>query len=114
MNLSLAEIAAVISALTVIITCIYKVYNLARRVENKLDAYDKNIEQLNMHLNKMALLDTNLPLIDRLHAGEWYLAHGGNGLGKKVYNQLLEDLDTSPWDNKNWANSQNVGGNGNE
>ena len=114
MNLSLAEIAAVISALTVIITCIYKVYNLARRVENKLDAYDKNIEQLNMHLNKMALLDTNLPLIDRLHAGEWYLAHGGNGLGKKVYNQLLEDLDTSPWDNKNWAKSQNIGGKENE
>jgi hypothetical protein len=31
----------------------------------------------------MALLDTNLPLVDRLKAGELYIAHGGNGLGKK-------------------------------
>ena len=98
--------ASVITSLTAIISCIVKVYKLARRVEEKLGSYDKNIEQLNLHLNKMALLDTNLPIIDRLHAGEWYLAHGGNGLGKKVYKQLLEELDTANWGNSKWAKSQ--------
>ena len=106
--MDIIEIASIITALTVIIGCIFKLYNLARRVESKLDSYDKNLEQLNLHLNKMALLDTNLPLVDRLHAGEWYIAHGGNGMGKKVYNQLLEGLDTSSWGNDNWAESQQI------
>ena len=104
--MNIIEIASIITALTVIIGCIFKLYNLARRVENKLDSYDKNLEQLNLHLNKMALLNTDLPLIDRLHAGEWYIAHSRNGMGKKVYNQLLEGLDTSNWGNDNWAESQ--------
>ena len=104
--MNITTIASLVTAITVIITSIYKMYKLARRVEEKLESYDKNIEQLNLHLNKMALLDTNLPVIDRLHAGEWYLAHGGNGFGKKVYNQLLEELDTTNWGNGNWAKSQ--------
>lgn len=97
MNLGVSEIASFITAITVIITCVWKVYKLARNVERKLDAYDKNIEQLNLHLNKMALLDTNMPIVDRLHAGEWYLAHGGNGIGKKVYEQLIHDIDADTW-----------------
>ena len=56
----------------------------------------------------MALLNTDLPLVDRLHAGEWYIAHGGNGMGKKVYNQLLEELDTSNWGNSAYAESQKI------
>ena len=104
--MDIVQIASIITALTVIIGCIFKLYNLARRIEEKLESYDKNIEVLNLHLNKMALLNTDLPLIDRLHAGEWYIAHGGNGMGKKVYNQLLEGLDTSNWGNDNWAESQ--------
>ena len=104
--MDIIQIASIITALAVIIGCIFKLYNLARRIEEKLESYDKNIEVLNLHLNKMALLNTNLPLVDRLHAGEWYIAHGGNGMGKKVYNQLLEGLDTSNWGNDNWAESQ--------
>ena len=104
--MNITTIASLVTAITVIITSIYKMYKLARRVEEKLESYDKNIEELNLHLNKMALLDTNLPVIDRLHAGEWYLAHGGNGFGKKIYKQLLEELDTANWGNGNWAKSQ--------
>lgn len=104
--MGIIEIASLVTAITVIITCIVKLYILARRVEEKIESYDKNIEQLNLHLNKMALLDTNLPVMDRIYAGEWYIAHGGNGLGKKVYNQLLNELDTSVWKNANWAKAQ--------
>lgn len=95
MSFNIIEVAGIITAITVIITGLYKIYSLARKVEEKLESYDKNLEQLNLHLNKMALLDKNMPLVDRLHAGEWYLKHGGNGLGKKVYEQLLKDVDVS-------------------
>ena len=100
MSFNLVEVAGIITALTVIITALWKMYSLARKVEDKLESYDKNLEQLNLHLNKMALLDKNMPLVDRLHAGEWYLKHGGNGLGKKVYEQLLKDIDVSVYKNE--------------
>lgn len=100
MPFNLVEVAGIITALTVIITALWKMYSLARKVEDKLESYDRNLEQLNLHLNKMALLDKNMPLVDRLHAGEWYLKHGGNGLGKKVYEQLLKDIDVSVYKNE--------------
>lgn len=100
MSFNLVEVAGIITAITVIITGLWKMYSLARKVEEKLESYDKNLEQLNLHLNKMALLDRNMPLVDRLHAGEWYLKHGGNGLGKKVYEQLLKDIDVSVYKNE--------------
>lgn len=100
MPFNLVEVAGIITALTVIITALWKMYSLARKVEDKLESYDRNLEQLNLHLNKMALLDKNMPLVDRLHAGEWYLKHGGNGLGKKVYEQLLRDVDVSVYKNE--------------
>ena len=100
MSFNLVEVAGIVTAITVIITGLWKMYSLARKVEEKLESYDKNLEQLNLHLNKMALLDKNMPLVDRLHAGEWYLKHGGNGLGKKVYEQLLKDIDVSVYKNE--------------
>lgn len=102
MTISIAELAAMITALTVILTALIKMYSLARKVEKKLDSYDRNLEQLNLHLNKMALLDKNMPIVDRIHAGEWYIAHGGNGIGKKVYNQLLQDIDIEQYQRKAW------------
>ena len=103
---TLGIIAGIITSLTVIIGCVIKIYKLARNVELKIEAYDNNLKALNLHLNRMALLNTDLPLIDRLHAGERYLQGGGNGFGKKVYDQLLHDLDTSVWGNTTWAESQ--------
>ena len=100
MSFNLVEVAGIVTAITVIITGLWKIYSLARKVEEKLESYDRNLEQLNLHLNKMALLDRNMPLVDRLHAGEWYLKHGGNGLGKKVYEQLLKDIDVSVYKNE--------------
>ena len=107
MSFNLVEVAGIITALTVIITALWKMYSLARKVEDKLESYDRNLEQLNLHLNKMALLDKNMPLVDRLHAGEWYLKHGGNGLGKKVYEQLLKDVDVSVYKNEAFEKDTN-------
>lgn len=104
--MNITTIASLVTAITVIITSIYKIYKLARRVEEKLESYDENIKELNLHLNKIALLDTNLPLIDRIRAGELYLKAGGNGMGKKIYEQLLNDLDTTVWNNNKWVHAQ--------
>jgi hypothetical protein len=42
-----------------------------------------------MHLLKIAIMSEELPLIDRIKAGEIYVASWGNGLIKKKYNELI-------------------------
>jgi hypothetical protein len=44
----------------------------------------------------MALLSEDLPIIDRINAGERYLELGGNGYGKIVYERLIEELKDNP------------------
>ena len=46
-----------------------------------------------LYLLKMAVLSEELPLLDRIHAGEQYIALGGNGLIKKKYQELLKEFD---------------------
>ena len=57
MTFGVVEVAGIVTAITVIVTALFKMYSLARKVEEKLESYDRNLEQLNLHLNKMALLD---------------------------------------------------------
>ena len=42
---------------------------------------------------KIAVLDEQLPLTDRLKAGELYMDLGGNGAVKKKYQELLKEYD---------------------
>ena len=93
-------VASFITSITVIVTCAWKMYTIARKLEERLVSNDKNIEQISLYLNKMALLSNDLPLVDRLHAGEWYIAHGGNGIGKKVYEQLLKEVEVGDWEHR--------------
>ena len=41
----------------------------------------------------MAVLSEEMPLIDRIHAGEEYVKLGGNGTIKKKYQHLLEEYE---------------------
>lgn len=96
----LTTIASLITAITVILTGFYKAYKFIRNTEEKYDLIDEKFDKLNetmrintIHLLKIAVLDEDLPLTDRIHAGEEYLKLGGNGFVKKKYERLLEEYD---------------------
>ena len=96
----LAILASAITSLTVIITGFSKVYKFIRKTEEKYEQIDKKFDMINktmkvntIHLLKIAVLDENLPLTDRIHAGEEYIALGGNGFIKKKYEKLLEEYE---------------------
>lgn len=93
-------IATFITAITVILTGCSRVYKFIKSTEEKYDIIDEKFEKLNetmrintIHLLKIAVLDEDLPLTDRIHAGEEYLKLGGNGFVKKKYEKLLEEYD---------------------
>jgi hypothetical protein len=85
--------ASVITAVTGIGAFLYKMYSFFRNLEEKYDEMNATIKQNTMHLLKIAIMSEELPLIDRIKAGEIYVASGGNGLIKKKYNELISEYE---------------------
>ena len=86
-------IASIITALTVISTTCFKVYKFFRELEKKYDELNYNIKNNTLFILKIAVLDEQLPITDRLHAGELYMDLGGNGAVKKKYQELLKEYN---------------------
>lgn len=81
--------ATAASAIGTLIGMTVKIYKFIRQVEDKFERYDETLKVNTRHILKLTLFDPNLQLSERLHAGEEYLALGGNGEGELKYNQLL-------------------------
>ena len=86
-------IASIITAVTVICSTSFKIYKFFRALEKKYDQMNDLLQKNTLYLLKMAVLSEELPLLDRIHAGEQYLALGGNGLIKKKYQELLKEFE---------------------
>lgn len=86
-------VGSVITALTVILTFFVKLYNFFNNLEKKYDEINVMIKANTVHVLKLAVLNDNLPITDRIHAGEEYIKLGGNGFVKKRYEKLLDEYD---------------------
>lgn len=91
--MDIIEIAAVITAIGVIVGTVLKIHSVLNRLEKKFDDYDDMLKENTLHILKMALLSEDLPITDRINAGKRYLELGGNGYGKIVYNQLIRRIE---------------------
>ena len=54
-------------------------------LEKKYKDIDSMLKTNTLHILKLAVLNDNLPLTDRINAGEQYIKLGGNGFIKKKY-----------------------------
>ena len=86
-------IASIVTALTVISTTCFKVYKFFRNLEKKYDEMNDILKNNTLFILKIAVLDEQLPITDRLHAGELYMDLGGNGAVKKKYQELLNEYN---------------------
>ena len=86
-------IASIVTAITVISTTCFKVYKFFRNLEKKYDEMNDILQKNTLYILKMAVLDEQLPLTDRLKAGELYMDLGGNGAVKKKYQELLKECN---------------------
>lgn len=87
------NIAALITAIGVIVGTVLKIHSILSRLEKRFDDYDNTVKENTVHILKMALLSEDLPITDRINAGKRYLELGGNGYGKVVYNQLVKRIE---------------------
>ena len=86
-------IASIVTAITVISSTCFKVYKFFRNLEKKYDEMNDILKNNTLYILKIAVLDEQLPLTDRLHAGELYMDLGGNGAVKKKYQELLTEYN---------------------
>ena len=86
-------IASIVTAITVISSTCFKVYIFFRNLEKKYDEMNDILQKNTLYILKMAVLDEQLPLTERIHAGELYMDLGGNGVVKKKYQELLKECN---------------------
>lgn len=91
--MDIVALAGYISAIVSVLGVGFKIIKTVIEISNKLDSFTEQLNKNTYYIMKLALFDDSLPITDRLHAGELYLKMGGNGLGKKKYEQLLEEAE---------------------
>lgn len=62
-------------------------------IEKKVDKLSKNNDLQYLSLLRLTVMDTDMPMSERLIAGKEYLRNGGNGDVKAFYEQLERDLN---------------------
>ena len=87
------EIAAVLSALGVIGGVIVKFYRLIKSILDKLDRMEKHQTEDYIAVLRLTIMSEEMPLEERIAAGDKYIKLGGNGAVKHKYEQLLAQLD---------------------
>jgi hypothetical protein len=92
-------IVPIITALGTLIPVLVATFTNRRTVINKLDLVIRDVSRLTMH-------DENLPLEERISAGDRYLSAGGNG-SSKVYHQTLVDQYKEELKEKGFSGSSN-------
>ena len=86
-------IASIVTAITVISSTCFKVYKFFRNLEKKYDEMNDILQKNTLYILKMAVLNEDMPLLDRIHAGEQYMDLGGNGVVKKKYQERLKEYN---------------------
>ena len=90
----IALIAGVISSISVILGALWKVHRLLTELEKKYEEMNNTLKDNTMYILRMSVLSEEMPLVDRIHAGEKYIALGGNGAVKKKVGHLIEEYES--------------------
>ena len=94
------SIAEIIGALTVIISTFFAIEKftkgkltkwLQKPVMDKLEKFEKRMDKFEINQLKNIIMNDNIPLSERLEAGDRYIVLGGNGAIKVFYKKLKDD-----------------------
>lgn len=85
-------VASVLTALGVIIASAVKVYKFIRKCEKWIDETNEHSLDNYLSIKRLTIMSHEMPLSERIAAGEKYIKYGGNGEVKAKYNELMELL----------------------
>ena len=85
-------VGTLITSILVIIGLLSKVYRAIRSIEKWITEKDKHDNENYLAILRLTIMNQDMPLSERIDAGDRYLALGGNGAVKHKYEELLESL----------------------
>lgn len=91
-------IASVLTALGVIITTAVKVYKFIRKCEKWIEQTSEHSLENYLSIKRLTIMSHEMPLSERISAGEKYIKYGGNGEVKHKYEELLNMLPKETFD----------------
>jgi len=87
---AIIKIAALLSALGVIIAAAVKVIRVTNKVRNSIEGFNTSVQNLQEHsaenymgILRLTIMSSEMPIGERIVAGHKYLTKGGNGDVKK-------------------------------
>lgn len=82
----------VVSALTIITATSIKIYKFIRKWEKWVEEMSEHSLDNYLSVKRLTIMSHEMPLSERIAAGEKYLKAGGNGEVKHKYEELLLQL----------------------
>ena len=90
-------IASLLTSVAVIITTAMKIYKFIRKWEIWVEEQSEHALDNYLSIKRLTIMSHEMPLSERIAAGEKYIKYGGNGEVKHKYEELLTFL---PSENK--------------
>lgn len=87
-------VASLFSALGVIIATAIKIYKFIRKWEKWVEEQSEHSLDNYLSIKRLTIMSHEMPLSERIAAGEKYIKCGGNGEVKHKYEELLSFLPT--------------------
>lgn len=88
-------IGSVITAITAIIAFCVKIYKFIRKWDKWVDEKDKHDRENYLAILRLNIISEEMPLSERVAAGDKYIKLNGNGEVKVKYEKLLKILEGS-------------------
>lgn len=85
-------IASLLTALGVLVTTAIKVYKFIRKWEKWVEEQSEHALDNYLSIKRLTIMSHEMPLSERISAGEKYIKYGGNGEVKHKYEELLTFL----------------------
>jgi hypothetical protein len=85
-------VGGVVSALTVITVTALKVYKYIRKWEKWVEEMSEHSLENYLSIKRLIIMSREMPISERIAAGEKYINAGGNGEVKHKYEELLLQL----------------------
>ncbi len=92
-EITLLRIAEIVGAITVIIVAIRKIVKPLKELLKKIETIDRHQRENYITTLRLTICSEEIPLEERIAAGDKYVELGGNGAVKHKYEELLKQLD---------------------
>lgn len=91
---NIITIGTLLTALGVIMAAVVKLYRFIRKWEKWVEEQSEHALDNYLSIKRLTIMSHEMPLSERIAAGEKYIKYGGNGEVKHKYEELLSFLPT--------------------